>query len=42
MRRPWWWRYQRLDGATAVDWRHGYFTRNRTDLPYPPLLRVVR
>lgn len=25
-----------LDGAEAVDWRRGHFTRDRTDLPYPP------
>jgi hypothetical protein len=33
---------ERVDGVTATDWRTGYFTRHRTDLPYPVRLRVVR
>lgn len=31
------------DGATGPDWRLGYYTEDRTDLPYPPpRLRLVR
>jgi hypothetical protein len=26
----------RLDGAVAVEWERGYFTRDRTDLPPSP------
>lgn len=25
----------RVDGVTATSWETGYFTRDRTDLPYP-------
>lgn len=26
---------RRVDGVEAVRWRNGFYTRNRTDLPYP-------
>lgn len=29
------WRADRVDGVTAASWENGYYTRNRTDLPYP-------
>lgn len=39
----WWLRSPRVDGVTAASWENGYYTRDRTDLPYPPpRLRVIR
>lgn len=29
----------RVDGVTAASWENGYYTRNRTDLPYPSRAR---
>jgi hypothetical protein len=33
---------RRVDGVKATDWRTGYYTRNRTDLPYPPPPKPTR